>query len=55
MLPVAHLEIWRGGGAQWYMSGVDFQKCLKFSIFFTLNINTEIVLTSKGEAQAQGP
>jgi len=31
-----------GGGSQGYISGVHFQKCTKFIIFFTLNISTKI-------------
>jgi len=39
-IAVANLEILKAVDARVYTSGVHFQKCSKFSIFFTLNVST---------------
>jgi len=51
---LAYLEIWKGR-PRGYISGVHFQKCSKFSTFFTLNISTKIHLQMVRVGQTQGP
>jgi len=50
---LAYLEI-RKGGIPWYISGVHFQKCSKYSIFFTLNFSTIFFISKVGGESEMG-